>query len=299
MVSTMRGPAQRLIESVVIAAATSTGLYLVGSVYTEAYFGRMSIDVSSLDLSPPYIALQSTHVLPSLLQYPLTLLTFFVIYRLLTPQMHRLISLYHGMRQRFGRLFLLLINVAVVSPLIIAAIRAGGASLLVQSSAIVSEIAELMDSFGVLMIGYVIWLSFGPRQFILSEIRQRKLVPILLLSMLYLLDSLIATAHGAALDAEMLMTGNSDSSIAITFTMANEQPGPASADGLLLVTMRNGHYFVVERQPLPPSRRPVAYVVPFDEVRSAAMQRVNRADLELDDADIDFITIMASPIAAP
>ena len=59
------GAAQRVIESAVIAVATSTGLYLVGSVYTDAYFGRMSIEVTSLDLSPPFIALQSAHVLES------------------------------------------------------------------------------------------------------------------------------------------------------------------------------------------------------------------------------------------
>src|SRR5215208_6157947 len=49
------GPAQRFIEAAAIAVVTSTGLYLVGSVYTDAYYGRMSIEVTSLDLSPPYI----------------------------------------------------------------------------------------------------------------------------------------------------------------------------------------------------------------------------------------------------
>ena len=55
------GAAQRVVESAVIAVATSTGLYLVGSVYTDAYYGRMSIEVTSLDLSPPFIALQSEY----------------------------------------------------------------------------------------------------------------------------------------------------------------------------------------------------------------------------------------------
>ena len=50
------GTAQRLVESVLLAAATSTGLYLVGSVYTDAYYGRMSIDAASLDLAPPLAA---------------------------------------------------------------------------------------------------------------------------------------------------------------------------------------------------------------------------------------------------
>src|SRR5688500_11392040 len=64
------GAAQRLVESAVVAVATSTGLYLVGSVYVDAYYGRMSIDAASLDFAPPYVALQSAHVLQSLLEYP-------------------------------------------------------------------------------------------------------------------------------------------------------------------------------------------------------------------------------------
>ena len=77
------GAAQRLVESVLLAAATSTGLYLVGSVYIDAYFGRMSIDATSLDLSPPYVALQAMHVLPSLLEYPIALGILAGLYRLL------------------------------------------------------------------------------------------------------------------------------------------------------------------------------------------------------------------------
>ena len=62
------GPAQRVIESLVIAVVTSTGLFLVGSVYIEAYYSRMSIDATSLDLAPPYIALQAAHVVQSLIE---------------------------------------------------------------------------------------------------------------------------------------------------------------------------------------------------------------------------------------
>jgi hypothetical protein len=64
---------RKLIESVIIAVITSTGVYLVGSIYTEAYFGRMSIDAVALDLPPPYIALQATHAVQSLLVYPVVL----------------------------------------------------------------------------------------------------------------------------------------------------------------------------------------------------------------------------------
>ena len=55
----------------VIAVGASTGLYLVGSVYTGSYYGRMSMEGTALDLTPPFIALQAAHVVESLLQYPL------------------------------------------------------------------------------------------------------------------------------------------------------------------------------------------------------------------------------------
>src|SRR3712207_7331017 len=47
-------------------------------------------------------------------------------------------------------------------------------------------------------------------------------IPIVLLFALYLLDALIATANGAAHDAELLMTGEADSSIAVEFTRSEE-----------------------------------------------------------------------------
>ena len=55
--------ARRIAEFIIIAAASSAGLYLVGTVYTDAYHGRLSIEVTSLDLAPPYVALQSVHAL--------------------------------------------------------------------------------------------------------------------------------------------------------------------------------------------------------------------------------------------
>src|SRR5215216_6446537 len=175
------GPAQRFIEAAVIAVATSTGLYLVGSVYTDAYYGRMSIEVTSLDLSPPFITLQAAHALESLLEYPLALIFFYLLYRLLTSRIPRLRSWYDRARQRFGRLFLLIVNVVIVSPLVIAAIEAGINAGISSTSSVLSEITGLMGSLGSLLLFYVIWLSFGPRQVILSQIRERKLIPIVLL----------------------------------------------------------------------------------------------------------------------
>src|SRR5215213_4693850 len=291
------GAAQRVIESAVIAVATSTGLYLVGSVYTDAYFGRMSIEVTSLDLSPPFIALQSAHVLESLLEYPSALLFFYLLYRVLTSRIPRLRSWYNRARQRFGRLFLLIVNFLIVSPLLVSAVRAGIGAGISSTSSVLSEVTGLMGSLGSLLLFYVIWLSFGPRQVILDEIRERKLIPIVLLSALYLLDALIATASGAAVDAELLMTGESDSSIEVVFTMALGVRDTLPTSGLILVTARNGNYYVVERQESPPSRRPVAYVVPFDVVDSARTQRVNEADPALEDLVDEFMNEIATPTA--
>jgi hypothetical protein len=277
------GTAQRIIESAVIAVATSTGLYLVGSVYTDAYYGRMSIEITALDLAPPFIALQSAHVLESLLEYPSTLLFFYLLYRIISSRMRWARSWYDRAHQRFGRLFLLIVNLIIVSPLLAAAFQAALDEGMSGASSVLSEVVGLMSTTGSLLLFYVIWLSFGPREVIISQIRARKLIPIGLLAVLYLLDALIATADGAELDAELLMTGEADSAIEIAFTLTDGVRHTLPDSGLILVTARNGNYYVVERQGFPPSGRPVAYVVPFTSVDSARMQRVNEADLGLED----------------
>jgi hypothetical protein len=292
------GAAQRVIESAVIAVATSTGLYVVGSVYTDAYYSRLSIEVTSLDLSPPFIALQSAHVLESLLEYPLALLFFYLLYRFLTSRITRLRSWYDHARQRFGRLFLLIVNLLIVSPLVFAAFQAGIDAGLTGASSVLGDVAGLMGTFGSLLLFYVIWLSFGPRQDIISQIRERRLIPIALLAALYLLDALIATANGAARDAELVLTGAAESSIEVTFTMAEGARDTLPSSGLLLVTARNGNYYVVERQGFPPSGRPVAYVVPFDVVDVARTQRVNEADPTLEEILInEIMNEFATPTA--
>lgn len=277
------GEARRVVESVIIAVITSTGLYLVGTVYTESYFGRMSIDAASLDLAPPFIALQSTHVVQSLLEYPGTFLLFYLIYRFILSNWQWWRTWYAVVHQRLGRLFLLIVNLLVVSPLVVAAIQAGDDLGAVYASSVLSEVSELMEKFGVATIAYVLWLSFGPRLLILTEIRQRKLIPIGLLFGLYLFDSLIATSHGAAFDAELLMTGASDSAIAVTFTLADDARTtlPESGQELILAIARGGNYYVVERQPNPPSTRPVSYVVTSSAVDMVRLQRINEADVEL------------------
>lgn len=282
------GPAQRAIESVIIALITSTGLYLVGSVYVEAFYGRMSIDAASLDLAPPYIALQSAHVIQSLLEYPLTLLSFYVIYRVLSARIPQLHSWYDAVHGRFGRLFLLIVNGIVIAPLVLAAFRAVFGQGLGFSSSVLGEISELMATFSAILVLYAIWLSLGPRLSLFSQVRQRRLFPIALLFALYLMDALIATARDAAADAEMLMMGLAESSIEIHFTLNDGVRTTLPESGLMLVIARHGDHYVVERQDYPPSPRPVAYIVPADAVESARTQRVHAANQGIVDLLMEF-----------
>jgi hypothetical protein len=275
------GAARRAVESIVIALITSTGLYLVGSVYLEAYYGRMSIDAAALDFAPPYVALQAFHVMQGLLQYPVSLAIFYFIYRAIASRTTRLHAWYDSTQRRLGRLFLLIVNLLIVSPLLASAIRASSDTALIHASSVLSEVAELMETFGVILFIYVIWLSLGPRLNLLTQIRLHRLVPIALIFTLYLLDALVATGHSAARDAELLMTGQSDSSVVVEFTLADDVRATLPDKELLLVTTRLGNFYAVERQPLPPSPRPVTYVIPSGSVDSARTQRVADADVEL------------------
>jgi hypothetical protein len=289
------GAAQRVIESAVIAVVTSTGLYLVGSVYTDAYYGRMSIDATTLDLSPPFIALQSAHVLQSLIEYPSAILFLYMLYRLLVSRVPQLRSWYDRAQQRFGRLFLLIVNLLIVSPLLAAAFEAAFNEGISGATSVLGEIASLMGTAASLMVFYLIWLSFGPRANIIAQIRAHKLIPIALVFALYLLDALVSTANGAAFDAELLMTGEADSSIEIAFSLKNEARDTLPDSDLILVTARNGSYYVVERQPIPPSGRPVSYAVPFGMVRTARTQRVNEVEPSLEDFMDELMVEFGSP----
>ena len=255
----------------------------------------MSIDAASLDLSPPYIALQSAHVLQSLLEYPSTLLTFYLLYRALAARLGRVLSWHDRVRQRFGRLFLLLFNGVIVSPLVVAAFQASFDEGFTGASSVLGEVGGLMGTIGTLLVIYVIWLSFGPREDIISQIRQHKIIPIALLFALYLLDALVSTADGAAFDAELLMTGEADASIAVEISWSSDTNGPVAGAELILVTVRGGSYYVVERQAIPPSRRPVAYAIPIDAIDVARMQRINDANAGLEEFLFEMIATPSVP----
>jgi hypothetical protein len=269
-------PARRIIEPIVIAVATSTGVYLVGSVYTEASYGRKSIDATALDLTPPYIALQAFHVLQSLLVYPVLLLLLYYLSRAVMSRLPRVRTWTGQQFQRFGRVALLVVNGLVVVPLILVAATAGSNPALIQTTSTLSEVASLMQFAGFVLVIYALWLSLGPRKLLLTEIQQHRVLPIVLVFALYLLGALVQTADRARANAERLMIGASDTSVAVTFTMASGAAPPPSAE-LILVAIRNGHYFVVERQPDPPSRTPSAYAIPIRAVDAVHMERVNPA----------------------
>jgi hypothetical protein len=286
--------ARRIIEPIAIAVATSTGVYLVGSVYTDAYYGRMSIDAAALDLTPPFIALQAVHVLQSLVVYPVLLLLLYLLYRVVSARLPRVQSWTGRQVQRFGRLALLVVNGLTVFPLIVAATSAGENPALIQTTSALSEVASLMQFTGFALVVYVVWLSLGPRKLLFAEFQQRRVLPIVLVFVLYLLGSLVQTADRARANAERVMTGDSDSSVAVTFTMTSGVATLPSAD-LLLVTIRNGHYFVVERQPDPPSRTPSAYAIPIRAVDVVHMERVNPAAPASEGMVIELFSSTPSP----
>ena len=294
-IAAMRG----VVEPIAIALITSTGLYLVGSVYTDAYYGRMSIETTSLDLSPTFVGLQSLHVLQSLLGYPSTLLVYYLVYRFLRPRLGWL----RRLQPRLGRagqwlapVVILLANLLLVLPLLSNAGRAVFGRP-IPSASTVGDITILLTNVAALLLVYVIWLSLGQRRFIAGEIRQRKTVPLVLVGLAYLLGALVSTADTGSGTAEAFMLGITDSSFAITFTLRDDVAVIDAETELLLVAARNGNYFVVERQTFPPDPRPISHIIPYGSVEAAAVQRVNPAGMDLVDYLDPSLLVPASPVA--
>lgn len=284
---------RKLIESVIIAVVTSTGVYLVGSVYTEAYYGRMSIDVVVLDLPPPYIALQAVHAVQSLLAYPAILLLLFLLDRVTVARLPQARSWLRQQIGRLGRLGALAINALVVLPLVLAANAAGSNRALIQTTSALSEVVSLMQVVAFVLVLYIVWLSLAQGKFLLAELKQHHTVPLVLVAAIILLGALINTADRARANAERLMTGASDTSLAVTFTIPDRHSPPGA--NLILVAMRNSHYFVVERQPDPPSLTPRAFAVPYRSVDAVELERINPAP----PADKGFVIGFASPGNTP
>ena len=268
--------ARRIGESVLIAALASTGLYLVGTVYTDAYYGRLSIETTSLDFAPAYIALQSVHALSGLLQYPSILLIYALVLRLVRSSA-RAEDLLDRARQRAPRALPVLVNLAVVGPLLIVDLW-----LLVSlpDPAIGSALNEAWDLLafaGPALLIYAVWIGCSQRASIVSRIRAHAFVPIVLVVTVYVLTVLVQSAVTATVAAELLLTGVSDNAMLVVFTPKSSQTAPLAERGLILVTKRGGAFYVVERQSVPPGERPTAYVIPMASVDRAETRRANNA----------------------
>jgi hypothetical protein len=264
--------ARRIAESVIIAAVSSAGLYLVGTVYVDAYYGRLSIEVTSLDLAPPYVALQSIHALWGLLEYPLLLLLFYVLYRTFAAPTRRLGPWLAQARRRFPRLLPILANFVVVAPLLLDAFVSFREQELPHRS-VLTEVTSVLGYAGLVLLGYAVWLGWSQRRLLVSEVRARKLVPIALVFLVYLLSSLAATGIVAELAAVDLLTGTSDASLRVEFVTKPDVLPELTGKELILVTSRSGAYYVVEREPSSSSQGATSYVVPFTAVEAARVRR--------------------------
>ena len=137
--------ARRIGESVIVAAVTSAGLYLVGSVYTDSYYRRLSIEPVSLDLAPSYIALQSAHALRVLLEFPSTLLLLYILYRTFSSQVRRFQGWFDRARQRFPRLVLIITNLIVISPLLVGAVQASMQQQTLIPDSVLAEVTSGLE----------------------------------------------------------------------------------------------------------------------------------------------------------
>src|SRR3712207_395255 len=122
----------------------------------------MSIEVTSLDFPPHVVALQAAHVLRVLIEYPSTLLVLYLLYRYVlrrtfaTP-VRWLRSGYDRARRRFGRAVFVLANVAVVSPLVYDALRAGIDEPALPDGSVLTEVAGALELFGLVLLTYAVW----------------------------------------------------------------------------------------------------------------------------------------------
>jgi hypothetical protein len=247
-------------------------LYLVGSVYTDAYYGRLSMEATSLDLAPTYVGLQSIHAVWALLEYPLILLLLYVLYRIVTWFVPRSARWVDEARQRFPRLLAILVNIAIVVPLLVDDFRASFWERELPHRSVLTEVTSLLQTAGLILVAYAVWLAWR-RRFLLTEIRAHRIVPIALVFTVYLLGALASTAAIAELAAEDLLTGASDAALRVEFL---REPGVLpELDGkdLILVTARNSVYYAVERESVPPSEQPTSFVVPYSAVEGAEVSR--------------------------
>lgn len=279
--------ARRVGESFLVAIVTSTGLYLVGMVYIGSYYGRMSIEATALDFAPPYITLQAIHVLPGLLEYPVSLLLLWVLYRTFRRPIRHLMDRLDPARRRFPRLGPIVTNVIVIAPLLFGALLASAREQTISPDSVLGEIASQLENAAIVLLVYAIWLGWSQRAYLVTLVRARKLLPIALIFLVYLLNALASTSVVAENAAATFMTGRSDNSMGITLTPKTGEAPTWGNRELILVTLRQSTYFVVERQPFPPAQRPTAWMIPAASVEAARVQRLTDADAVFEPIEIE------------
>jgi hypothetical protein len=246
---------------------------LIGSVYTHAFYGRLAIEVTSLDLAPAYVGLQSIHALWGLLEYPLFLLLISILYRAVAAPGRPLGPWVAGGRRRFPRLVAVLANLTLIAPLLVGDFIASLWDRGLPHQTLLTEITSALETAGLLLLAYAVWLGWGRRRYLFTEIKSRNMTAIALVFLVYLLGALASTAVIAEFAAEDLLTGNSDASLRVEFITEPGVLPELTEKELILVTSRNSAYYVVEREPSPPSERPVSFVVPFSAVEAAEVTR--------------------------
>jgi hypothetical protein len=261
---------RRIAESVVIAVVSSAALYLVGFVYVDAYYGRLSLAMIPLDLPPPYVALQSIHAMWGLLDYPLTLVVALVVYRALASP-----SLPSGRwlgqaRTRFPLLLPVLANLLLVAPLLLKSAASLRTMELPHRSAL-AEIRSVLGYAGLILLAYVLWLGWQ-RRYLLAELRARQIAPLALVFSTYLLSALVTTGDAAEFAAVDLLTGSSPGSVLVSFVMKPGVLPELENQELLLVAERSGTYYAVVREASPPDPWATSYAIPAGAIDAVRMR---------------------------
>jgi hypothetical protein len=174
-------------------------------------------------------------------------------------------------RERFPRLVPVLANLIVVAPLLLHAAASFRERELPHRSAL-TEINSVLGYVGLVLLVYVLWLGWDQRRFLLSEIRARKPVPMAFLFVAYFLSALVETGVVGELAAVDLLTGNSNASLRVTFVTKPEVLPELAEKELLLVTARNGAYYVVVRESSPPGPWATSYAIPFTSVEAVRVR---------------------------
>ena len=261
---------RRIGESVVIAVVSLAALYLVGFVYVDAYYGRLSLAMIPPDLPPPYVALQSIHALWGLLDYPLTLAIALAVYRALaSPSRASGRWLVQG-RTRFPLLLPVLANLLLVAPLLLKAAMSLRTLELPHRSAL-AEIRSVLGYFGLILLAYVLWLGWQ-RRYLLAELLARQIAPLALVFGAYLLSALVNTGDAAEFAAVDLLTGSSPSSVLVPFVMKPGVLPELEQQELLVVAERSGTYYAVVREASPPGPWATSYAIPAGSIDAVRMR---------------------------